>query len=152
MIIAKRNRSNILCYWDDALNASKVKSPKETLEQKQLKSHCEIKWPKEYAMMFHIINESGASGDGHYGGILNALGRKKGVSDWLVLVPNGYGKPYMVLELKRSRKEDSGIKKEQKEFLLNAESFNGHAVVAYGFKAALKAIKDYFDNKLNKLN
>lgn len=149
MIITKRNRAGILCYWDDILNAKKVKSPKETLEQKQLKSHCEIKWPKEFVMMFHVVNEGGSGDTGHYGSILNALGRKKGVSDWLILVPNGHGKNYMVLELKRSRKEDSAIKKEQKEFLLNAELFGGHAVVAYGFKAALKSISDYFDNKLN---
>ena len=115
MIKSSRNRSGILCFWDEESNASKVKSAKETVEQKQLNAHCEVKFPKHYSMMFHVVNESGSSGSGHYGGILNALGRKKGVPDWLVMVPskkhNG-----LYIELKRSRKEDSNIKKEQRDF------------------------------------
>lgn len=145
MIINKRNRSGILCYWDDVLNASKVKSPKEESEQKQLNSHCSVKWPDLAPMMYHVGNESGGSGSAQYGANLNRMGRKKGVPDWPVMVPSG-GYHGLYIELKRSRKVDSSTSKEQKQFLLSAESLGYKCVIAYGFKAALKAIEDYFTN------
>ena len=148
MIISKRNRSGILCYWDDVLNASKVKSPKETLEQKQLNSHCNIIYPDLSHMMFHVINESGGSGSAQYGAMLNMMGRKKGVPDWLVMVPAN-GKHGLYVELKRSRKQDSSISKESKAFLLQAESLGYTCIVAYGYVAALKSISDYFDNSID---
>lgn len=142
MIKSAKNKTGILCYWDDVLNASKVKSPKETPEQKNLNSHCSKIWPKLSPMMYHIVNESGGTGSAQYGAQLNKLGRKKGVPDWPVMIPsNGYHGLYV--ELKRSRKVDSSTSKEQKEFLLMAESLGYKCVIAYGYKAALKSIEEY---------
>jgi hypothetical protein len=142
MIKSERNKSGVLCYWDDVLNASKVKSPKEPPEQKNLNSHCSKLWPDLSKMMWHVINESGGSGDAQYGSSLNRLGRKKGVPDWHVMIPsNGYHGLYV--ELKRSRKVDSSTSKEQKDFLLMAESLGYKCVIAYGYKAALKSIEKY---------
>lgn len=142
MIINKVNNKGVLCYWDDKLNSSKVKSPREDAEQRQLNSHCSVIWPELSAMMYHVINESGGMGSAQYGAALNKLGRKKGIPDWPVMVPSkGYHGLY--IELKRSRKKDSAISKEQTKFLLQAESLGYKCVIAYGYKAALKSIEEY---------
>lgn len=147
MIISKRNRSGILCYWDDKQNARKVKSRKEKCEQIDLNSACEVRYQEEYKMMWHTVNESGSGGSAQYGSELNKLGRKKGVSDWLVMIPcSGYHG--LFLELKRSRKQDSSTSKEQKEFLVDAAKQGYQTVIAYGYLAALEAIKDYFQIKI----
>jgi hypothetical protein len=148
MILSARNKSGILTYWDEQLNACKVKSPKENPEQVNLNSHCSSRWPDLSKMMWHVVNESGSSGDSRYGGELKKRGRKKGVPDWHVMVPsNGYHGLY--IELKRSRKKDATpISKDQREFLLLAESLGYQCIVAYGYKAALQAIEDYFDNNI----
>jgi len=146
MIIKKRNRSGILCYWDDVLNASNMKSRKEKCEQIDLNSACSVRFPEEYSMMFHVVNEGGTGG-AQYGADLKKYGRKKGVSDWITMVPS-CGSHGLVLELKRSRKADSEIKPEQKTFLLNCQARGYISIVAYGYQAALEAIRDYFSNKI----
>ena len=146
MIISKRNKSGILCYWDDVLNASKVKSPLEYIEQINLVAHCRQRWPVQFELMLHPVNESNIPVQ--YRVKLNKCGILKGASDWLILYP-AYGVPYMVVELKRSRKRDSSVSAEQSEFILNAIDIGAHGVIAYGFKAALKSISDYFDNTID---
>ena len=140
MIKSARNKQGVLCYWDDKLNASKVKSSLEHIEQQNLVAHCSVKWPKQFLLMFHPINESDV--DVRYRVKLAKCGLMKGVSDWLILYPSN-GKPYLVIELKRSRKQDSSIKKEQIDFLLNAEYVGADACVCYGYKAALHVIEEY---------
>ena len=141
-MIIKKNTKGILCCWSEELNASKVKSPKEDAEQRQLNGHCSVKWPDLAPMMYHIINESGGMGSSQYGSALNRLGRKKGVPDWPVMIPkNGYHGLY--IELKRSRKRDSSVDKEQVKFLLQAESLGYKCVICYGYKAALHVIEEY---------
>lgn len=145
MIIKKPNRAGILEYYQDNQppSKSKLRCPLEKHEQINLNSFCLHRWPVESEMMFHVQNESGASGSGHYGAMLNKMGRKKGVPDWLVMIPsNGYHGLY--IELKREFKKDSSLGKEQKKFLLHAQSIGYQCVIAYGYKAALEAIKDYF--------
>ena len=142
MIKSERNKSGLLCYWDETLNASKIKSPKESIEQKQLNSGCLYRWPEYSQMMFHVINESGGSGDSRYGSELNRMGRKKGVPDWPVMIPSGKYHGFYI-ELKRSRKSDSSTSKEQKTFLTQAELIGYKCVIAYGYKAALHAIEEY---------
>lgn len=142
MINKSRNRSGLLCY--QLAEQPTSKSRVEELEQIDLASHCAFRWPEHFGLQFHVANESKASPQ--YRGKLARMGLKKGVSDWLVLVP-AHGRPYMVLELKRARKKDSTISKEQRDFLLSTESVGAFAVVAYGYRAALQAITDYFGGK-----
>ena len=118
MIKSERNKNNILCYWDEVFNASKVKSPLEHIEQINLVAHCRRRWPKEFNLMLHVPNESNVPVQ--YRNKLSKCGLLPGASDWLILWPSN-GKPYMVLELKRSRKRDSSVSKDQVDFLSNAE-------------------------------
>jgi hypothetical protein len=140
MIKSERNKSGVLCYWDDALNASKVKSPLEHIEQINLVAHCKQLWPNEFNVMLHVPNESNVPVQ--YRAKLSKCGLLKGASDWLILWPSN-GKPYMLVELKRSRKRDSAVSNEQVNFLLNAQLIGAEVCVAYGYKAALHAIEKY---------
>ena len=141
MIKSERNKSGVLCYWDEGLNASKTKSPLEHIEQINLVAHCRHRWPKEFNLMLHPVNESDVPVQCRVK--LKKCGIRKGASDWLILYPSN-GRPYMALELKRSRKRDSSISQDQVDFLLNAEHVGAFACVAYGYKAALHAIELYF--------
>ena len=141
-VINKRNRSGLLCYWDETLNASKVKSPKEKFEQINLNSFCTKLWPDEYEMMWHTVGEG--KRDAFYGAMLKQRGKKDGVPDWVVAIPRG-GYGCLFIELKRSVKSDSSIPKSEKDFLLNSEKWGNKCVVAYGYLAALEAIKDYLN-------
>jgi hypothetical protein len=141
LIKSERNKGDILCYWDETLNASKTKSPLEHIEQINLVAHCRRRWPKEFNLMLHVPNESDVPAQ--YRVKLKKCGILKGASDWLILYPSN-GKPYMALELKRSRKRDSSISQDQVDFLVNAEYVGAFACVAYGYKAALQAIEEYF--------
>jgi hypothetical protein len=145
MIIKKRNRSGILCYWDDVLNASNVKSRKEKCEQIDLNSFCKADFSDIYPMMWHTVNEG--KRDSFYGAMLSKRGKKPGIPDWVVLIP-APGYTALLIELKRSRKSDSSIPKEERDFILIAEKFGVCVVVAYGYIAALEAINDYFSNKI----
>lgn len=143
-IVSSRSKSGLLCYWDESANAKKTKSRLEKCEQQDLNMFCTKKWPEHQSMMFHVVNEGGTGG-GQYGADLKKYGRKKGVPDWLVMIPNGryHG---LYVELKRSRKQDSSISKESREFLLLAESLGYICVIAYGYKPALSAIEEYLNN------
>jgi hypothetical protein len=141
MIKSERNKHGVLCYWDEQLNSSKTKSPLEHIEQINLVSHCQHKYPKEFNLMMHPVNE--ANIPVQYRAKLNKCGLLKGASDWLVLYPSN-GKPYLVIELKRSRKRDSSVSQEQIDFLLNAEYVGAASCIAYGYKAALQVMKEYF--------
>lgn len=136
-VIISKNRTGITTY------KSATKQPKrlESLEQQDLNSHCALLWPAEYQSMFHVVNEVKASK--HYGGILNRRSRKKGVPDWHVAVPIGV---YHGLYVELKQAHAGSLKAEQKTFLLRQQSLGYKCVVAYGFRAALEAIKDYLNN------
>ncbi len=150
MIIKKRNRSGILEYYksEQPKRDSKIKSRLEKFEQIDLNSHCEIKWHNAYDMMWHTVNESGANGSSHYGSQLNKMGRKTGVPDWLVMVP-AHGNHGLYVEVKREYKKDSSTSKQQKDFLLRAESLGYKAAIGYGFECCLEIISDYFNNSID---
>jgi len=136
-VIIAKNRAGITIYKP----ADKQVNRLEKYEQQDLNSHCALLWPAEYESMFHVVNEGKASGN--YNSILNRQGRKKGVSDWHVMIPtNDY--PGLYIELKRCHY--GSLLKEQKAFLLRQQSLGYKCVVAHGFRAALEAIKDYLDN------
>lgn len=140
MIKSKRNKAGVLCYWDDKLNASKVKSPKEDIEQINLVAHCRELYPEQFGLMLHPVNESNVPVN--YRVKLTKCGILKGASDWLVLWPSN-GKPYLAIELKRTRKRDSVISEDQVNFLISAESVGAEACVCYGYKSALHVIEKY---------
>lgn len=73
---------------------------------------------------------------------LKAEGVRKGVSDYLLLVPRGtfHG---MALELKRV--EGSGLEPEQVEFLERCRARGYHATWARGAEAAFQAVCEYLD-------
>lgn len=144
MITKKRNKSGVLCYW--LTDQPKTKSRTEDCEQIDLVSHCKRYWSEQSSLMFHVPNESKVPA--HYRAKLGSMGILKGASDWMILIPSN-GRPYMALELKRSRKKDSSVSKEQTKFLLDAESVGAFAVVCYGHKAALQAIDDYLSGRTN---
>jgi len=146
VIISKRNKSGILCYWDDVLNASKVKSPLEHIEQINLVAHSSRKWIEVAEMGMHVPNESNIPVQ--YRAKLSKCGLLPGASDWLILYP-AHGRPYAAIELKRSRKRDSSISQEQVDFLLKAEEVGAFSCVAYGYVAAMQAISDYFNNSID---
>jgi len=136
MIIKKRNKSGVMCYWDNEQNASKVKSRKERAEQKELISWIRFNYPEHDKTIFAPINESK-----HSQAEAVRMGLTRGVSDMLMLC-NGVG----AIEIKRSRKRDaSTISKDQKEFTLSIEYTGGFSVVAYGADAAKEALKDYLN-------
>ena len=136
MIIIKRNKSGVMCYWDDEQNASKAKSRNERAEQKEFISWVRFNYPEHDKTIFAPINESQ-----HSQGEAVRMGLTRGVSDTLMMC-NGAG----AIEIKRSRKRDaSAISKDQKEFTLGVEAAGGFAVVAYGALAAKEALKDYLN-------
>lgn len=142
-MIKKPNRSGILEYYQDHQPKTRGLSRKEKLEQIDLNSFCTKLWPVESKMMWHVVNESGAGGSKQYGAQLNKMGRKSGVPDWPVMLPSG-GYHGLYVELKRAHKVDSSTSKEQKAFMIAAQDLGYKCVIAYGYQAAIEAIKDYF--------
>ena len=135
------NRAGILCYKPVENQVNRY----ECYEQIDLNTHCAKTWPIEYEFMWHTINESGGQSSKQYGEQLNRQGRKKGVADWCVMIPIGkyHG---MYLELKRCH--SGSITKEQKAFIKRQSELGYFCCVAYGFRAALKAIDDYLTGKV----
>lgn len=144
-MIKKHNKSGILEYYQDGQSKMKEKSPLEKIEQINLNSFCEKLWPNQYVMMWHTVGEG--KRDAYYGSMLKKRGKKDGVPDWIVLIGNEKYNA-LLIELKRSRKKDSSVPKPEIKFMHNAIKFGSAAVVAYGYKAAIEAIKDYFNNEL----
>ena len=138
-ILTTTNRAGLTIYKP----ATKQVDRKEKYEQMDLNNYCKKLWPDEYQSMWHTINESGGSGSAQYGAMLNKMGRKKGVADWLVMIPKG---EYHGLFIELKRCHSGSISKEQKAFILRQESLGYRCVVAYGFRAALKAIEDYLNS------
>ena len=80
-------------------------------------------------MTFHPVNEGAIKPQ--YREKLIKQGLLKGVSDVIILYP-GFEKDGFCGEMKRAKKSDSSISKEQKKFLKNAEQAGKFACVAYG--------------------
>jgi len=138
MIIKKRNKSGVMCYWDDEQNASKVKSKKEYLEQIDFVNWARYEYPILESLLFAPMNEGDAKPQ--YRSKMKSMGLTSGVSDCILLC-NGVG----AIEIKRSRKRDSSVSKEQVKFTLGVEAAGGFSVVAYGALAAKEALKDYLN-------
>lgn len=142
MIIVQTRKDGLTEYIDDDANKSKLKSRKEHLEQIGLNNFCAKLFPEHYDSMYHVVNESGGRGSAFYGAKLNEMGRKSGVTDWHVAVPS-HGYHGLYIELKRTRRRDSTVSKDQVKFMLRQQELGYKCVFAFGYKCALQAIKDY---------
>lgn len=142
-IITTTNRAGLTIYKP----ATKQVDRDEELEQIDLNTHCAKLWTIEYESMWHTVNESGGVKKDDWRKLrqqetFKRMGRKKGVLDWLVMIPRG---EYHGLFIELKRCHSGTISKEQKAFMLCQESLGYRCVVAHGFRAALKAIEDYFN-------
>jgi len=143
-ILITTNRAGLTIYKP----ATKQVDRHEDLEQMDLNSHCKKLWPIEYGSMWHTVNESGGVKKGDWRKLkqqekFKKTGRKRGVPDWAVMIPKG---EYHGLFIELKRCHSGSISKEQKAFILRQESLGYRCVVAYGFRAALKAIEDYLNS------
>ena len=90
--------------------------------------------------IFHVTNEFKCTK--LQGEILNRKGRKKGVSDYLILTPfRGYG--FAVIEAKRRDRTKSKWQEGQREFLNKCASDGGFAAVCYGLDEMKRAFNFY---------
>lgn len=138
MIKLERNKSGVLCAWSEEENASKQKSRLEKYEGWDFAAYVNHHMPE--LQMFHVANE-GAFSPQHRDSLTRS-GVRSGVSDYVILHRTLDGHPFALIELKRSRKRDSSISKEQVDFLMSREKQGGFCCVAYG-KIASIAITEW---------
>ena len=136
MIKLERNKSGVLCAWSEEENASKQLSRKEKYEGWDFAAY--VNHHMQELMMFHVANE-GAFSPQHRDSLTRS-GVRSGVPDYVILHRTTEGHPFALIELKRSRKRDSSISKEQSEFLLEREKQGGFCCVSYGAMAAIEVL------------
>ncbi|MBP6517919.1 hypothetical protein [Shewanella sp.] len=142
-ILTTTNRAGLTIYKP----ATKQVDRTEDLEQIDLNNYCAKLWPIEYESMWHTVNESGGVKKDDWRKLrqqetFKRMGRKKGVSDWIVMIPSG---EYHGLFVELKRCHTGSITKEQKEFAIRQSALGYRVVFARGFRAALKAIEDYLN-------
>jgi len=137
MIKLERNKSGILCAWDEEENASKKKSRIEKFEGWDFSAYVNHHIPE--LMMFHVANE-GAFSVQHRSS-LSRSGLRPGASDYVILHSTLRGHAFTLIELKRSRKRDSSISAEQVDFIIHGETHGGFCCVAYEAKAAISIVE-----------
>ena len=133
MIKLERNKSGVLCAWSEEENASKQKSRIEKYEGWDFAAYVNHHMPE--LQMFHVANE-GAFSPQHRDSLTRS-GVRSGVSDYVILHRTLEGHPFSLIELKRGRKCDSSISKEQVDFMLSRERQGGYCCVTYGKNAAI---------------
>lgn len=100
-------------------------------------------WVKQHypdVNIFHVTNEFKCTKK--QGEVLNRKGRKKGVSDYIILTP-GKKYPFAVIEAKRRDRTLSQWRDGQREFLNHADKDGGFAAVGYGLDEMKKAFICY---------
>jgi len=136
-----------------------INPPSEIVEQQKL-----VQWLR-LKKIFHFapMNENKQSFSNRTVALkleakAKSMGKMKGVSDVIVMLPN----KILFIELKRARKRlKSGkqsishtkVSDEQKSFLnsINEEFYKySYATVCYGAKEAIEVIEDYMDKKIKK--
>lgn len=143
MIKLERNKSGVLCAWSKEENASKIKSREEKYEAYDFFAHVNYHYPE--LEMFHVANE-GAFTSGHRNHLTRS-GVRSGVSDYVILHRTPEGHTFTLIELKRSRKRDSSISKEQTDFLLSREQQGGFCCVAYGKNSSIAIVEWLYKGK-----
>ncbi|HDT4050885.1 TPA: VRR-NUC domain-containing protein [Enterobacter bugandensis] len=95
-------------------------------------------WHPEFRA-FHVVNESGSKSDKKYGALLNRLGRRKGVTDWVI--PYRFGQwPIAFVELKRDSRKAGRLSPEQKENLQHYADQGYFVAVCWGYDAFISCI------------
>lgn len=95
-------------------------------------------WHPEFKA-FHVVNESGSKSDQKYGALLNRLGRRKGVTDWVI--PRRFGKwPIAFIELKRDSRRAGRLTVEQKENLDHYRAQGYFVAVCWGVSAFIACV------------
>lgn len=135
MVKSERNRNGVLVY---VLKDQPAKSPKERWEQIHIMQLIRAHTPGEAALTWHTVNESDSKVQ--HRADLQRAGMMKGVSD-IISISGGVA----CIEMKRARRSNSQISKEQTRFLLDAEKAGHFACVAYGAVAAWYAWCDYLN-------
>ena len=143
MIKLERNKSGALCAWSEEENASKQKSRIEKYEGWDFAAYVNHHMPE--LEMFHVANE-GAFSPQHRDSLTRS-GVRSGVSDYVILHRTLQGHSFALIELKRSRKRDSSISKEQVDFQLSSERQGGFCCIAYGAMAARSIIEWLYKGK-----
>lgn len=143
MIKLERNKAGVLCAWSEEENAIKQKSRIEKYEGWDFSAYVNHHYPE--LQMFHVANE-GAFSPQHRDS-LSRSGVRAGVSDYVILHRTKQGHPFTLIEMKRSRKRDSGIRKEQADFLISIGRQGGLCCVAYGAVAARAVIELLYKEK-----
>ena len=143
MIRLERNKSGVLCAWSEEENASKQKSRIEKYEGWDFAAYVNHHMPE--LEMFHVANE-GAFSPQHRDSLTRS-GVRSGVSDYVILHLTLQGHPFVLIELKRSRRRDSSISKEQIYFLLSRERQGGFCCIAYGAATARAVVEWLYKGK-----
>jgi len=138
LITKKRNRAGVLCYF--ITEQPKTESRLEYLEQIDFVNKARYIHPELEKLLIAPINEADIPVQLRVK--KRAMGMLKGAGDTLIFI-NGANS----IEMKRaSKKDSSAISKDQKKFALAIESQGGIGCVAYGYLAALEALKDIYLN------
>ncbi len=144
MIIIEKNKGGITVAFDEKLNGAAERSGLEKYEAISFNGLAD-RLLNEDPLFFHVTNEG--TGSGRRGADLKSQGVKTGVADYLYLSPHGCYN-FLAIELKRARKKDSSISKEQSDWIKSAEKSGGRAVVCYGYRAAIHVLELYITGKL----
>ncbi|MGL5565563.1 MAG: hypothetical protein ACRDC4_07500 [Plesiomonas sp.] len=143
MIKLERNKSGVLCAWNEEENARKQKSRIEKYEGWDFAAYVNHHYTD--LQMFHVANE-GAFSPQHRDSLTRS-GVRSGVSDYVILHRTVDGHSFALIEIKRSRKRDSSTSKEQVDFMLSRERHGGFCCVAYGKNAAIAIVELLYKGK-----
>src|SRR5574343_741110 len=143
MIKLERNKSGVLCAWSEEENASDQKSRIEKYEGWDFAAYVNHHMPE--LMMFHVANE-GSFSPQHRDSLARS-GVRSGVSDYVILHRTLEGRAFALIELKRGRKRDSSISKEQVDFLLSREIQGGFCCAVYAKSAAIAIVEWLYKGK-----
>ena len=133
----------MLCAWSEEENESKQKSRLEKYEGWDFAAYVNHYMPE--LAMFHVANE-GAFSPQHRDSLTRS-GVRSGVSDYVILHRTLEGHAFALIELKRGRKKDSTISKEQSYFTIERERQGGFCCAAYGKNAAIAIVELLYKGK-----
>lgn len=112
------------------------KCPKEEVEQATFFNKLRREHPELGDIAIHIKNEGKRN---HYQSSKDKVqGMVKGASD--IIIPT---KIPFVCEMKRTDHTQCSLSKEQKDYLITAQSYGAFAIIALGYEAAFEALNKW---------
>ena len=107
-------------------------------------------WYPEFKA-FHVVNESGGKSDKKYGALLQRLGRRSGVTDWII--PCRFGDwPIAFVELKRDSRKKGRLSKEQRENLAHYQAQGYFVAVCWGWESFVSCVNYLVNLNCNSVN